>query len=144
MHRTRMLLKQITDLQDLLEVSERKADILTNLLKEAGAEYEQTLKQIQISEANFRTIFENAPEAIYILDIHTRQILDCNPFIQKWLGYSREELLTMQLDVILAPGAENINENIQKAVQEGLVYVQERRFQKKDGEIVDAEVNKKA
>lgn len=140
MHRTRMLLKQITDLQDLLEVSERKADILTNLLKEAGAEYEQTLKQIQISEANFRTIFENAPEAIYILDIHTRQILDCNPFIQKWLGYSREELLTMQLDVILAPGAENINENIQKAVQEGLVYVQERRFQKKDGEIVDAEV----
>jgi PAS domain S-box-containing protein len=135
-----MLLKQITDLQGLLEVSERKADILTNLLREAGSEYEQTLKKIQISEANFRAIFENAPEAIYILDIHTRYILDCNPFIQKWLGYTREELLTMQLDAILAPGAENIHENIQKAVREGFVYVQERRFQKKDGEIVDAEV----
>ena len=32
------------------------------------------------------------------------------------------------------------SENIQKAVQEGLVYVQERRFQKKDGTVVDAEV----
>ena len=127
-------------MQELLEVSERKADILTNLLKEAGAEYEQTLKKIQVSEANFRTIFENAPEAIYIIDIDTRRILDCNPFIQKWLGYTREELLTMRLEEILAPGAENVHENIQKAVEEGLVYVQERRFQKKDEAIVDAEV----
>ena len=74
------------------------------------------------------------------MDIDTRQILDCNPFIQKWLGYTREELLTMRLDEILEPGAENVSENIQKAVQEGFVYVQERQFQKKDGTIVDAEV----
>ncbi len=132
--------KSIQDLQELLEVSERKADILTNLLKEAGAEYEQTLKKIQVSEANFRAIFENAPEAIYIIDIQTRQILDCNPYIEKWLGYTREELLAMTLDQILEPGAENVRENIQKAVNEGLVYIQERRFQKKDGKIVDAEV----
>jgi PAS domain S-box-containing protein len=139
-YRTRKLLKQITDLQELLEVSERKADILTNLLKEAGAEYDQTLQKIQVSEANFRAIFENAPEAIYIIDIDTRQILDCNPFIQKWLGYTRGELLSLRLHEILEPGAENVSENIQKAVREGLVYVQERRFKKKDGTIVDAEV----
>ncbi|MEJ2642452.1 MAG: PAS domain S-box protein [Desulfosarcinaceae bacterium] len=140
MQSTKRLLKQIADLQEMLEVSERKADILTNLLKEAGAEYEQTLKKIQVSEANFRAIFENAPEAIYIVDIETRQILDCNPFIQKWLGYTHDELLTMRLNDILEPGAENVNQNIQKAVQDGKVYVQERRFQKKDGTIVDAEV----
>jgi PAS domain S-box-containing protein len=140
MNRNILLLKQIKDLQELLLGSERKADILTNLLKEAGAEYEQTLEKIQISEANFRAIFENAPEAIYILDIPTRRILDCNPYIQKWLGYSREELLNMRLDQILAPGAENVHENIEKAVREGLVYVQERQFRKKDGDVVDAEV----
>lgn len=135
-----MLQKQITDLQGLLEISERKADILTNLLKEAGAEYEQTLKKIQVSEANFRAIFENVPDAIYIIDIDTHLILDCNPSIQKWLGYTREEFFGMRLDEILEPGAENVHENIQKAVQEGLVYVQERRFQKKDGTVADAEV----
>jgi two-component system, cell cycle sensor histidine kinase and response regulator CckA len=135
-----MLLKQIKELQELLLGSERKADILTNLLKEAGAEYEQSLKKIQVSEANFRAIFENAPEAIYIIDVSSRRILDCNPFIQKWLGYSREELLTMRVDQILSPGAENVRKNIQKAVRDGWVYVQERRFQKKDGKIVDAEV----
>jgi len=135
-----MLQKQIADLQGLLEISERKADILTNLLKEAGAEYRQTLIKVQVSEANFRAVFENAPEAIYILDIDTRRILDCNPFIQKWLGYTRDELLTMHLDEILETGAENAGENIQKAVQEGLVYIQERRFLKKGGKVVDAEV----
>ncbi len=138
-HDTRRM-KQIESLQELLEVSDRKADILTNLLKEAGAEYEQSLKKLQVSEANFRAIFEHAPEAIYIIDSNSRKILDCNPFIEKWLGYSREELLDMRLDQILEPGAENFKENIQKAIQEGLVYVQERRFQKKDGTIVDAEV----
>ena len=48
--------KLAADLQRLLEISERKADILTNLLREAGAEYEQTLKKIRVSEANFRAI----------------------------------------------------------------------------------------
>ena len=135
-----MLNKQLADLQELLEISERKADILTNLLKEAGAEYEQTLKKIQVSEANFRAIFENVPEAIYIVDIDTRKILDCNPFIQKWLGYNRQEFMGLKLDQILEPGAMHVRENIQKAVQEGYVHIQERRFQKKDGTIVDAEV----
>ncbi len=132
--------KRIMELEELLEVSERKADILTNLLREADAEYEQTLKKIQVSEANFRAIFEHAPEAIYIIDIETRRICDCNPFIQRWLGYDRKELLRMRLDHILAPGAENVDENIEKAVRDGLVHVQERRFRKKDGIIVDAEV----
>lgn len=140
MHRIKKLEKQITNLQELLEISERKADILTNLLKEASAEYKQTLKKVQVSEANFRAIFENVPDAIYIVDIDTRQILDCNPSIQKWLGYTRDELLSMHLAEILEPGAQNVNENIQKALQEGLVYVQERRFKKKDGAVVDAEV----
>jgi PAS domain S-box-containing protein len=135
-----MLSKKVKDLETLLQVSERKADILTNLLKEAGSEYEQTLRKIQVSEANFRAIFENAPEAIYIIDIDTRRFLDVNPFIQKWLGYTWEDLRNMHLDEILAPGADGVAENIQKAVDEGVVYVQERRFRKKDGRIVDSEV----
>lgn len=140
MERDSKIQKEISELQELLETSERKGDILTNLLQEAGAEYDQTLQKIQVSEANFRAIFENAPEAIYIVDIHTQRILDCNPFLQKWLGYSLEELRTMYLGEIIAPSARNVRENIRKAVEEGVVYVQERRFRKKDGSVVDAEV----
>ena len=133
-------LDRIKDLEELLEVSERKSDILTNLLKEASVEFEQTLEQIKISETNFRAIFENAPESIYIVDIDTHRIMDCNPFTVKWLGYSRQELLSMKVDDILESAARGVPDNIRKAVENGIVHIQERRFIKKNGEITDAEV----
>ena len=121
MHEIKTLLARIRELEDLQELAERKSDILTNLLKEANAEFEQALEKITISEENFRAVFENAPEAIYIISIQTRQILYCNPFTIKWLQYSREELLSMRVDQIIEPGVMNIAENIQKAVDYGLI-----------------------
>jgi PAS domain S-box-containing protein len=137
---TARLRNRIQELEGLLELAERKSDILTNLLKEATVEFEQALERVSISESNFRAIFENAPETIYILDIDTWKILDCNRYTTQWLGYSREELLTMTADDILAPGAVGVAENIRRAVNEGYVYVRERRYRKKDGTVVDAEV----
>jgi PAS domain S-box-containing protein len=133
--------KRIYELEALLEISERKADILTNLLKEASAEYEQTLEKIQISEANFRAIFENAPEAIYIIETNTQKFLDCNPFMETWLGYTRRELLSLRAEDLLDPGSgKHIQKNIEKTVTDGFIHTQVRGFKKKDGSIVEAEV----
>lgn len=134
------LVKRNRELEKLLEVAERKSDVLTNLLKEASAEYEQTLERTRISEANFRAIFENAPEAIYIIDSESHDILDCNPFVLKWLGYTRREMLRLKVEDILEPGALRVRENIQTAMKSGLVYISERRFRKKNGTVADAEV----
>ncbi len=140
MDKIQSLEQRIQELEELLEQSERKSDILTNLLKEATAEFNQVLEKVSTSEANFRAIIENAPEAIYILDMESHGILDCNPFTTRWLGYPRAELLTMGIEHILAPGADGVIENIRKAVVEGVVHIQERGFRKKDGDLVDAEV----
>ncbi len=140
MHSTDDPAQLIRELERLLEVSERKSDILTNLLMEATAEFEQALERVSVSEANFRAIFENAPEAIYIIDIETHGLLDCNPFLARWLGYSREELLSMRVEDILEPGAKGVGENIRKAVDDGLVYILERIFRKKSGRLAEAEV----
>jgi len=134
------LKNNIKELEELLEVSERKSDILTNLLKEATAEFHLALDKVTISEANFRAIFENAPEAIYILDTDTQQILDCNPFTTEWLGYTRQELLAMRVEEFLEIPSENIQKNIQKAIDSGRVHIQERKFCKNDGTVADAEV----
>ena len=134
------LQKRIVDMEDMLAVSERKVDIVTNLLKEASAEFERSLDKITVSEANFRAIFESAPEAIIILDIATRRILDCNPFTLEWLGYAREELLARRYDDLVEPGAADIDANIQRILHQGMVKIQDRRFLKKDGTVVDAEV----
>ena len=131
---------RISELEKLLKQAEQKSDILTNLLKEASADFNQTLERVTTSEENFRAIFENAPEAIYIIDVQTHRILDCNPFTAKWLGYPREQILTAKVEDILEPGASGIPENIRKALDAGKVHIQERRFQKRDGSLADAEI----
>ena len=131
---------RIKELESLLAQAERRSYILTNLLKEATTEFKQALEQVTTSEANFRAIIENAPEAIYIADAETRQILDCNPYTTQWLGYTRSKLLSMRIEDILDIGSRGVRENIRKAVEYGFVHVQERRFRKKSGAFVDAEM----
>ena len=140
MHDKRVLLNRVRELEELLDIAERKTDILTNLLKEASAEFQQALEKVTVSESNFRAIFENAPEAIYILCTDTGRILDCNSFASRWLGFSRSELLGMRVGDILASGTAEIEENIEGVGLDGAVRVLEGRFRKKDGSVVDAEV----
>ncbi len=140
MHEIKLLKARIEELETHLQISERKSDILTNLLKEANAEFERALDLVTRTEKNFRAVFENAPEAIYIIDTQTRKILDCNPFTITWLGYSREELLSMRVDDIVESQGDDIQQNVKKAVDFGIVRIQERRYLKKDGTVVDTEV----
>lgn len=140
MSREKELKQRIAALEEMLAVSERKSDILTNLLKEASAEFERSLEKVTISEANFRAIFENAPEAIIILDVNTRQILDCNSFTLEWLGYRPREIVSLRYDDIIEPGGSNIESNIRKILDQGIIRILDRRFLKKDGTIVDSEV----
>jgi PAS domain S-box-containing protein len=132
--------QRIRELEELLEQAERKSDILTNLLKEASAEFHQALNKVSRSEANFRAIIESAPEAIYMFDVTTRRILDCNPFTTEWLGYTRQELIGMGVEDILGPMSEGVDDNIRKALDHGFVRIQERQFRTKSGALVDAEV----
>lgn len=132
--------REVADTEEMLVTSERKIDILTYLLKEASAEFERSLAKVTVSEANFRAIFENAPEAIFVLDEITREILDCNPFLIDWLGYSRDEFLSMRYDDILEADTADIEDNVQKILLNKTMRALDRCLVKKDGTLVDAEV----
>ena len=140
MNETKRLRLRIKEVEAHLAQAERRSYILTNLLKEATAEFSQALERVTTSEANFRAIIENAPEAIYIADAETRQILDCNPYTAQWLGYTQSQLLSMRVEDLLEPGSRGLKKNIQRALDYGFVHVEERRFWKKSGAFVDAEV----
>ncbi len=140
MNEIKSLRLRIKEFENHLAQAERRSYILTNLLKEATAEFNQALEQVTTSEANFRAIIENAPEAIYIADAETRQILDCNPYTAQWLGYTQSQLLSMRVEDLLEPGSRGLKENIQTALDYGFVHVEERRFRKSSGAFADAEV----
>jgi PAS domain S-box-containing protein len=73
----------------------QKNKTITKLNKKE--ESHKTLQQIndeilKNSELRYRRLFEAAQDAILILDGHTGQIVDANPFVQNLLGYSLDEL----------------------------------------------------
>jgi len=49
-------------------------------------------------EKTYKTLFENATDAIFIADANTRQLVDCNESAEKLMGYSRAKILSMKAD----------------------------------------------
>jgi PAS domain S-box-containing protein len=92
-----MLKNRIMELEELLKISERKSDILTNLLKEASAEYNQALEQIKVSGEKFRTII-NSVRACIITTEMDRTISMINTAGINMFGYQDEEILSRLID----------------------------------------------
>jgi len=131
---------RLRELERLLEIADRKTDVLTGLLMEANAEYEGALARITRSEHNFRAIFETAPEPIYLIDSDTNRIIDCNDFTLYWLGYSRDELISAPSDSIVEAKHESSGDSSEDAPYYRRTALVEWCFRKKDGTIAIAEV----
>lgn len=91
------------------------------------------------SDANYRKLFEYAPEGILIADSESRY-LDANPAICRMLGYAREELITMGAQDIIQPEEERQIETALTAIHAKSHYNREWRFRRKDGSLFEAEV----
>jgi PAS domain S-box-containing protein len=92
-----MLKNRIMELEELLKVSERKSDILTNLLREASAEYNQALKQIKVSEEKFRTIVDSVRACIITAEMD-RTISMINKAGINMFGYQDDEIFSRSID----------------------------------------------
>ena len=85
--------------RDQLEVlvSER-----TKELKQAIEQLRQELVQRSLAEKRFEDIIESAPDAMFVLD-QTGKILLINGMAERLFGYSREELVGMNIGTNLIP-----------------------------------------
>jgi PAS domain S-box-containing protein len=109
----------------LMDVTERKRQ-------------EEALKQ---SEALYRTVVEQAEENIFLVDARSRRVLDANDALLRSLGYTDEELGEMRLYDIVAHDQESVDLNIGRIMEEGHRSLGERQYRRKDGSLVDVEVN---
>jgi len=53
--------------------------------------------ELSASELRYRRLFESAHDGILIVDPESSKIVDVNPFLESFLGYSREEFLGKEL-----------------------------------------------
>ena len=54
-------------------------------------------ERLRESENRYRILFENATDAIYLVDHDTQQIIDCNPKAAKITGYTIRQLKSMKI-----------------------------------------------
>lgn len=104
------------------------------LLAKQRAE-EQLLK----SEAKFRALFQNNHTVMLLIDPADGKIVDVNPAACSFYGWSKEEFETKHIAEINTLSPEEVNGEMQKALQEQRDYFQfEHRL--KNGSIRDVEV----
>jgi PAS domain S-box-containing protein len=103
-------------------------------------ERKQAEQALSESEERHRLFIHHTTEAIYLYDIHTRQVLDANPAFLNLLGYTHEEALHLTLYDIVSHSQENIDTYYEPLLQQGSIVIGERKWQRKDGTSVDVYV----
>ena len=103
----------------------------------------QIEKRIQESEKKFRTLFENATDAIYIIDPKTQKILDCNPKAAEITGCTIQELKSLTVgDVHPVEEQDIVSKIFRKIAGKGsLSGISGINQIRKDGSTVPVEVN---
>ena len=92
-------------------------------------------------DKNYRDFFNNIPDSIFILDASANMV-DVNDNCTELTGYSRKELISMNVkDFLLPDDKKHSAQYFKKLRNEGSYKGYIGRLKKKDGEIIVIEVN---
>lgn len=142
---TQTELDLLTRFAELASIAIDNAKLFTTYKNEL-IERRQAEKALQVSQANYRAIFDAASDGIIVHDAATGAILDINHKIEELYGFSREEMVSRGLEGLginrLPYSREEALEWIRRA-WEGKPQLFEWMIQRKSGEHVWVEVNLK-
>jgi len=94
---------------------------------------------IKQSELRYRSLLENASDAIYLVD-DTGNFTEVNESTCRMTGYSKRELLQLNVEDIVDPDQLKTDPVIHGNNRPDQSLTRERRFVRKDGEILDVEI----
>jgi PAS domain S-box-containing protein len=120
--------------------SSREPEYFVGVVEDIS-ERKRTQEALRQSEVLYRTVVEQAAENIFMVDLKTKRVLESNAALSRSLGYSPEELRGMSLYDIFAHTRKSIDENAERLIAGGRHVIGERRYRRKDGTLVDMEVN---
>ncbi|RLB06566.1 MAG: PAS domain-containing sensor histidine kinase [Deltaproteobacteria bacterium] len=113
--------------------SKDELGILANSFNQMTARLRDSERELKASEEKYRSLFENDPNPIFVVDLETFQIMDVNIRAIETYGYSREEFLSMSF---LDLGDEEEAEKIQSLVVHSCIFLPKIRHRKKDGTVL--------
>lgn len=98
--------------------------------------------QLAQSEERYRTLIEQASDGIFISNADG-QYIDVNSNGLKLSGYNKEELLSLTIYDLMAPGDEQNNPIRVEELRSGNVVINERKLKRKDGSLINVEISAK-
>ena len=102
------------------------------------------VESLRRSEAQFRALFEQAPEGVFLVDLDSKRVLEGNCALQSILGYTAGELRHLNLYDLVAADAQSIDLNSARALQQGHLSLGERNYRRKDGSTFPLDVTIRA
>src|SRR6185369_1042056 len=92
------------------------------------------------SELRYRRLFETAHDGILIVDPATRKIIDVNPYLADFLGYTQDEFIGKELFEIGLLKDEAASQEAFRALQtNGYIRYEDLPLQTKEGRRVEVE-----
>jgi PAS domain S-box-containing protein len=108
-------------------------------LLEKAREQESAVRDLKL----FRSLLDQSYDAIEVIDLETKRLLDVNETEIAQLGYSREELLSMTIfDIDPQVTLEIVARNLEQIRKDGFVII-ESLHRRKDGTTFPVEINVK-
>ncbi len=123
---------------DYLVKSDLNAEKLERCIRYAMARHE-FIKALKANEQKYRAIFEKSKDSVFVADMQLN-FLDVNQISAELFGYSRKELLSMNLRSLLANMEDGL-EMEQQLASNGIVLDREVDFISKAGQVKQTTVS---
>ena len=112
-----------------------------NSLLKALTQLKQAEEELHHNQERYRAVVEQTADAIFLVDVSSKRILEFNPRFEELLGYTSDELHGMTLYDVAPHDREGVEYNTQHIVHKKRHYIGERSYRRKDGSLVDVEVS---
>ncbi|MGE5316048.1 MAG: PAS domain S-box protein [Acidobacteriota bacterium] len=103
------------------------------------SERKRVEQAIYESELRYRSVVEQAVEGVFLMDVHSKRILEANRAFSTMLGYSPAELQKMQFYSLIGGNLEDVNRHIYQIMDSGQPIHGEQQYVTKSGKLVDVE-----
>lgn len=125
--------------------------VVNNLLEDPGVagivvglrdvtERKRSEEEIREREERHRAVLERTGECITLVDPETKLVLEANVAFRELLGYAPEELSGTSLYDYVAEERQSVERTVRRVLEEGSQPVDERRYRRKDGTLLNVEV----
>ena len=124
----------ITERRKAQEALQRAHDELETRVEERTAELRKLNEELRRSEEKYKTLFDSAPNPIFIMDGQDFTIIDVNATALDCYRQSKEELLNMTFLDLLYEEDKDLEEGLRKLTEDQCSFYPRRRHIKKGGE----------